>query len=703
LATTPTLTTPILGVATATSLALGGASIGSNALAVTGTSAFAGTTNSGSMLVSGTSAPSLSNGNATVYASSVNGGIHSGQGSTNDVSLENKSGVIAANIPTGTTNFNIVGTLSFGTLSSTSLGASPTTITGLTLDGSIVANNDYLMVYSASSGAILKATVASIVSSGVAGVSSLNGLTGGLSIVAGTDIAVVAASSSVTVNFAIPGSSTGVTSFSSPNSGATNYVIAVPAANDTMALTGTAQTFTAVNSFNTGDLVINGGTATAGLASVTSGGVVSSCAACTLATSLTVPQVYGGTAAGSTLALVSTSNGSPSGDSITLSAGGGVLATLNSTGLGLGASPSYLFQVQNTSTATSGTVEASNITQNMNPAGSSSATVFAGTFVVNMSANQNETGSLIAFKSYAQNSGTGTTSNMSGAQYIAFNSSTGTCTQCWGLETYVNNNGGGTATQAVSLYVKQPTGATTGLTSVWTNTYGLYIQDQNPSGAGTNTLTNPPAAIYITSQTATGAFAIEQVGSGLNSFAGATSTFSASTVSSSTTTGTVVITGGVGIGGIEYLGGALHVAGNVFFTGLTAGSGTAALCLNSTGSQVESDTSATICGISALRYKNIAGEISPNSALAGIVTLRTDFWRYKPDYQDHGKDEHVGPIADDVERMDPRCGQYDDNGKLYNYQDRCIEGYLIGSVKALKVANDNLEMEIRELKYGRAR
>lgn len=42
LATSPTLVTPALGVATATSVALGGATIGSNALAVTGTSLFTG-------------------------------------------------------------------------------------------------------------------------------------------------------------------------------------------------------------------------------------------------------------------------------------------------------------------------------------------------------------------------------------------------------------------------------------------------------------------------------------------------------------------------------------------------------------------------------------------------------------------------------------------------------------------------------------
>ena len=42
LATSPSLVTPALGVATATSLAIGGATIGSNGLAVTGTSTISG-------------------------------------------------------------------------------------------------------------------------------------------------------------------------------------------------------------------------------------------------------------------------------------------------------------------------------------------------------------------------------------------------------------------------------------------------------------------------------------------------------------------------------------------------------------------------------------------------------------------------------------------------------------------------------------
>jgi len=52
----PTLVTPVIGVATGTSLALGGATIGSNALAVTGTAAISGITTTGGVTVTGTTA-----------------------------------------------------------------------------------------------------------------------------------------------------------------------------------------------------------------------------------------------------------------------------------------------------------------------------------------------------------------------------------------------------------------------------------------------------------------------------------------------------------------------------------------------------------------------------------------------------------------------------------------------------------------------
>lgn len=115
--------------------------------------------------------------------------------------------------------------------------------------------------------------------------------------------------------------------------------------------------------------------------------------------------------------------------------------------------------------------------------------------------------------------GTGGLTTANGVVFAASNVGTGTVATANGASLGVRNNGGGTNSTSDSLKVIQPIGATTGLTSIWTNINGIEILDQNPSGAGTNTLTNPPVALLIDSQSASGAFAIKQSGSGLNSFA----------------------------------------------------------------------------------------------------------------------------------------------------------------------------------------
>ena len=73
---------------------------------------------------------------------------------------------------------NIGGTLTFGA----------GTITGLTVNNSPVGSTDYLIYYNASAGALRRCTVAACASAATAGVSSLNGFTGGLSIVGSTTI-----------------------------------------------------------------------------------------------------------------------------------------------------------------------------------------------------------------------------------------------------------------------------------------------------------------------------------------------------------------------------------------------------------------------------------------------------------------------------------------------------------------------------------
>jgi hypothetical protein len=69
-------------------------------------------------------------------------------------------------------------------------------------------------------------------------------------------------------NIRLVGSSTGYVTFSTPNAGATNYTLALPDANDTIAVLGTNQTFTAVQSFNQILNVVNPITASGNAATV---------------------------------------------------------------------------------------------------------------------------------------------------------------------------------------------------------------------------------------------------------------------------------------------------------------------------------------------------------------------------------------------------------------------------------------------------
>lgn len=109
---------------------------------------------------------------------------------------------IGINKTTPAADLDVSGTIAFSTLDATSLSTSTSTITGLTANNSPTAANDYAMYYSAADGRIRKITLSALTSASVAGVSSVNGLTGGLT-VASTGQANTA-SSGTTVTIAVP-------------------------------------------------------------------------------------------------------------------------------------------------------------------------------------------------------------------------------------------------------------------------------------------------------------------------------------------------------------------------------------------------------------------------------------------------------------------------------------------------------------------
>lgn len=122
-----------------------------------------------------------------------------------------------------------------------------------------------------------------------------------------------------------------------------------------------------------------------------------------------------------------------------------------------------------------------------------------------------------------QHAGTGGLTSMTAMTALVSLVSSDTVGKAWAVNGLVNSNSTGTITDGAAINAQTPIGPTTAVTAVFTNISGVEIQDQNPivSGGGAVTLTNPPAGLRIQSQTASGAFGILQLGSGLNSFAGA--------------------------------------------------------------------------------------------------------------------------------------------------------------------------------------
>lgn len=149
---------------------------------------------------------------------------------------------------------------------------------------------------------------------------------------------------------------------------------------------------------------------------------------------------------------------------------------------------------------------------------------------------------------------------------------------------------------------------------------------------------------------------------------------------------------------LDVIAGSSLFGGKVFMSGLTAGSGTKALCLNATANEVQTDTSATICGISALRYKNLISEITPEQGL-GVLSLRGETYRYKPDADQDDK-VHVSLIADDMAALNPACANYSPHG-VENYMDRCFEAYQVAYDKKLWQIIGELRNEIADLRRGR--
>lgn len=173
-----------------------GALVGATSPAISGTwtgsPTFSGNiTHSGQLIATGTSAPASAGGNTVVmgtlasptlsnngqaflYNTVVNGAIVEGAGSTNDVSLFNKSGVLVFGVPTGTTKLNFP-SLSAGTCSSglaldsgnnTVLVSCPGAAASIQVGATTVTSGTTLNILFNNGGTLGNETIASILTAG---------------------------------------------------------------------------------------------------------------------------------------------------------------------------------------------------------------------------------------------------------------------------------------------------------------------------------------------------------------------------------------------------------------------------------------------------------------------------------------------------------------------------------------------------------
>ena len=236
----------------------------------------------------------------------------------------------------------------------------------------------------------------------------------------------------------------------------------------------------------------------------------------------------------------------------------------------------------------------------------------------------------------------------------------GTIAAGYGIEAEALNNGTNPITAADDVFAQAISNGN-GSTSGTITNCGFCAAAHTAAGGVGGNVTNIEAGLVL----GTGASATTtNIGLQITGNGGAGSTAYAIY---DTSTAAVLMDGAVTLGGT--------LTANSLATG---GTYTAALCRTSTGS-IQGDTSGTICGLSAARFKNLLDDpLDPT----GLLALRTESWRYKPEYQDGGDVEHVGLIADDVAEMDPRCAIRDKEGRVSNYSDRCVEAYLVAMVKA---------------------
>ncbi len=239
-----------------------GAAIFSSTLAETNTALPAVVAGQLGIAGGSTAAPTLTaNDEGDAYLSTANGLNLIGNGSSYDVALLDSAGAVALGVQTGTLNLTFGGGVTAASLATPSAN----------IAGALCATSGGVFLYNSGANCY--------VGGGTAGGSNTQvqyNATGNLAGVTGVT------SNGVAMTFAnadliLAGSSSGTTLLE-PAAAAGSTTATLPANTGVIAELNFAQTWSALQTFATSDLAINGGSATAGLATVTAGGIVSSAA-----------------------------------------------------------------------------------------------------------------------------------------------------------------------------------------------------------------------------------------------------------------------------------------------------------------------------------------------------------------------------------------------------------------------------------------
>lgn len=399
-------------------------------------------------------------------------------------------------------------------------------------------------------------------------------------------------------------------------------------------------------------------------------------------------------------------------------------------GLGVAAVANYGFYNSTSTEATTSTRAGIFNTYVASPSTASAAAYYGDYNNVSYNSDQNLTGSVRGsyIGAVKAGSGAGTVTNMYGSMVYTLNTSSGTVTGMYGLYLNGTNTGGGAVTNYYGLYVPAFGGV-----APTTNNYAIYTasaaQDIYLAGStgigrtapvakldvlgsisastiidfGTQAWGNAADSVSVpsyswTGDTNTGMYWVSADALGFTAGGAQRGRF---TTAGLIVTGYVSTTGAIDIGTQAFGNAADSVSlPSYSWTGdpntgmyspaadqvaITTG-GVQRILLNSSGV-----TGAAFLYSSDRRLKKDI--VSLSGGLAKLDAINPVSFRFISDTTNR---EHLGVIAQDVEKVYPQAVVTDENGyKKVDYP--ALVPVLIGAVKELKAANDNLETAVDKL------